>query len=567
MKVIIFCCVIFTCLPLLGQYTYDWSVSFGGNAWDQGRAITTDSLENIYTVGYFEGTADLDPGPAVQNFTSTSSQALFIQKFDPSGILLWAKAVTGGQIHGNSIDVDNDGNVVIVGHYGNTLDFDPGPSTYNLTSINSWDIFVLKLNNSGDFIWAKSIGGDWGEDRCFDLQLDGAGNVYFVGQFYGTADFDPGPSVYTLAGANGFWDSYIVKLDTNGDFLWAKNFGSSPYDSQATAICLDQANGVFIAGVYENTADFDPGAAVYSSTSNGAHDIYLVKLDTSGNFLWARTTGSTPDEKCFDMDIDANGSVCLTGQFIGTVDFDPGTGTQNLTAVDGAFDGDVFIQKIDNNGNFVWAKSFGSTSYDQGNAVSFTNEGNVVTTGQYYYVADFDPGPGVVSISGEGEMDIFISVLDSNGNYLWAENIGGADYEYSYGLTVSKQNAMIITGMYEQTVDFDPGPGTDTQTATSVGFGDAFIVKLNASSIGLDESQKGINMSVYPNPSSGKFLIQCDGTNNLMFSVYDCYGKTICYSKQVSTPYVIDLSMMDNGTYYCRLEINGEIKHLRLVRQ
>ena len=158
---------------------FNWAIGMGGVGNDGARAISTDAVENVYTIGYFAGTVDFDPGTGSFNLTS-NFQDLFISKLDVNGNFVWAKGINStSSIIGHSIIVDVAGNVYITGDFAGTVDFDPGTSTYNLTSAGNSDIFVSKLDANGNFVWAKSMGGI-DDDYPRSLAVDVDGNVYIV---------------------------------------------------------------------------------------------------------------------------------------------------------------------------------------------------------------------------------------------------------------------------------------------------------------------------------------------------------------------------------------------------
>jgi len=139
-------------------------------------------------------------------------------------ILDWAKSMGGTNLEESvSIAVDDSGNIYTTGYFQGTTDFDPGLGTFNLTSAGVQDIFISKLDASGNFVWAKSI-GEISTDIGYSIAIDVSGNVYTAGYFYGTADFDPGAGTFNLTSAGG-QDIFISKLDASGNFVWAKSMG------------------------------------------------------------------------------------------------------------------------------------------------------------------------------------------------------------------------------------------------------------------------------------------------------------------------------------------------------
>jgi len=393
--------------------------------------------------------------------------------------LKWAKSIGGTMDEsGSSINFDASGNVYSTGYFNGTVDFDPGASTFNLTASGGTNIYISKLDASGNFMWAKNMGGT-SNSGSYSIVVGPSGNVYCTGWFQGTVDFDPSSTgTYNLTAA-GSSDIFIVALDASGNFIWARNMGGT-LDDYATSIAIDASGNIYTSGAFQGTADFDPGSGVFNLTCIGTgsnYDIFISKLDVSGNFLWAKRMGGIGYNNSYSMVIDATGNVYTTGQFGGTADFDPGSGVFNLTAQGR----DIFISKLDSSGNFKWAKMLGGTGNDFGLGITVDGSGNVFTTGNFSGIVDFDPSTaGTFNLSSVGTTDIFISKLDASGNFVWAASLGGSSNETSYSIALDLSGNIYTTGVFSGTADFDPS-ATGTFNLTSAGSNDIFVSKLNAS--------------------------------------------------------------------------------------
>jgi hypothetical protein len=392
--------------------------------------------------------------------------------------LEWAKSFgKNSSDYGVSITVDASGNVYTTGRFQQTVDFDPGAGTNNLSSQGLTDAFIQKLDPSGNFLWAKSFGGT-SQDEGLSITVDASGNVYTTGWFSGTVDFDPGAGTNNHT-SQGSRDVFIQKLDPSGNFLWAKSFGGTS-DDYGNSITVDASGNVYTTGWFSGTGDFNPGAGTNNLTSQGSNDVFIQKLDPSGNFLWAKSFGGTSSNYGLSITVDASGNVYTTGKFSGTVDFDPGAGTNNLSSQGS---NDVFIQKLDPSGYFLWAKSFGGTSIDVAYSIALDASGNVYTTGDFKGTVDFDPGAGTNNLSSQvnnlnsQSVDVFIQKLDPSGNFLWAKSFGGNLDDYGWSITVDASGNVYTTGSFKGAADFDPGAGTNN--LSSQGSYDVFIQKMS----------------------------------------------------------------------------------------
>jgi hypothetical protein len=333
----------------------------------------------------------------------------------------WGRAWGGPEDEsdeGTAVTVDDDGNVYTTGIFWGTVDFDPDPITaYNLVSNGSEETFLSKFDPFGNFVWARA----WGSttfDAGFDVAVDGFGNVYVTGRFENTVDFDPDPiDEYPLTSYGGD-DAYLIKLDSSGNFVWATAWGGTSTE-YGYGIAIDSTGDLYITGNFRDTVDFDPGPGNYPLVSNGASDIYLLKLDSSGNFVWAGAWGGISFDNGYGVAVDGFGNVYVTGNYQETVDFDPDLVDEFLQTSIGFRD--VFLNKLDSSGNFVWACTWGGLSHEYGYGIAVDNPGNVYVTGAFNTTVDFDPDPvDEYPLTSNGSSDIFLSKFDSSGNFEWA---------------------------------------------------------------------------------------------------------------------------------------------------
>lgn len=451
-----------------------WVGTGGGTGLDRYTASTMDSLGNLYLVGNYAGTADLDPSFTIDNFTSIGSDEFFVTKLSNTGTYLWSKTFSNSPAcDGFSIALDGDLNILITGAFSGTVDFDPGPSIANLSSIGFTNIFVCKLDNNGNYIWAHKIGNSSPLDFGRAIDVDASNNVYISGSFGSTVDFDPGLGTYNLSNTSGNTDPFILKLSSSGDFNWALNFPTSG-SSSGYDIAINSLGEVYFAGGFFGSMEFDASGAGFSVSSFGSSDGFLAKYSSTGSFVWAKTIGGVEGDFSSAIELDLSGNVYVTGGFQETADFDPNAGVYNLFS---AGSRDVFVWKLSSDGDFIWAKRFGGTSHDAGGLIDVDSSGNVYTTGRYRSTpADFDPGIGVANISSNGAHDIYISKLDSSGNFLCVETIGGAGWDYPFSLLVNQNSEVIISGYFSITVDFDPSIAVNNISST--GNYDYFVMNL-----------------------------------------------------------------------------------------
>lgn len=401
-------------------------------------------------------------------------------------VLEYVSTMSGGNIGAEDMAMDAAGNTYAVGSIFGTADFDPGPGTYNLTAAGSYDVFVSKMDASGNLVWARILGGSK-YDQGFGIAVDPSGNVYTTGRFIGTADFDPGAATYNLTAPGvGYSNIFISKLNSNGDFVSALSIGNTTEDV-GESISVDASGNVHVLGTFSNTVDFDPGTGSFNLSGNNSQ-IFILKINTGGGFIWARAITGLYQSYPQAITLDPAGNVYTTGSwYASTMDFDPGPGVYTLTPA--ASSTDMFISKLDINGNFVWAKRIGGIYTDEGEDIELDNSGNVLITGKYAATVDFDPGAGVSDMTAaEPTGDIFLLKLANDGTYVWSKTMGGvgmtpfsSNENRGQAITSDAAGNIFITGKFSSLGDFDPGPGVVTLNANSTGYTDLFISKFDAS--------------------------------------------------------------------------------------
>ena len=351
---------------------------------------------------------------------------------EATGNYLWVKYIPL-VTYTNAMVIDGTANIYICGSYqGTNVDFDPSASTAYLTSsTGSTDIFMAKYHANGNYLWARSIGASAGE-VANDIQVDGSGNLYLLGDYSGTVDFDPGALTCNRTPVGGV-DGFLAKYDTNGNMLWANSIGSTGTENFREAFV--NATGIAFTGYYNLTADFDAGAGVANLTAAGSYDAFVAKVDANGNYVWAKWFSGPGSDGGVALTVDAAGNVYFTGSAnltnsvsVGSIDMDPGPGIALLTPA--AWQTQVFMARLDATGNYVWAKLLALNAADVD--IRLDVYGRVFIAGDYVTGSspiDMDPGAGVANLTviGGGFTPLYNHVLarfDANGSYQWAGVFG-----------------------------------------------------------------------------------------------------------------------------------------------
>ncbi len=402
-----------------------WANGAGGASSDRGRAIATDPDGNCYITGTFIGSVTF----GATNLTSSGSDDIFIAKLDPYGNWIWVKRAGGADVDaGYGIDTDAEGNCYITGYFQGTA----GLGGINLVSNGASDVFIAKLDTNGNWLWANNAGGT-GTDIGNAISTDTDGNCFAAGYYQGTATF--GYNSYT---SNGSYDIFIAGLDTYGNWLWAKSAGGSSTDV-AYGVSADADGNCFITGSFMSDASF--GSTNLSSL--GSADIFIAKLDSDSDWLWATRAGGNGSDTGNGIATDLSGNCYIAGTFSGTAGF----GSTNITSAGGA---DIIITKLDPNGDWLWAKRAGGSSADTGYSVASDASGNCYITGFFSGTAAF----GETNLTSSGANEIFSSKLDTVGNWLWVNRAGGSSLDIGYAIATDPNGNCYITGTIVGTATF-----------------------------------------------------------------------------------------------------------------
>lgn len=516
---------------------------------------------------------------------------------------IWADNA-GGLYDDCSYDVasDNDGNSYITGEFRNTATF----GSIELVSQGYVDVFIAKLDSNGNWLWAICAEGTETE-KGYGISVDSAGNSYIIGNFQGTAAF----GTYSITSVDNN-DVFIAKADSDGNWLWAKRCGASWGNSIAT----DEDGTCYITGYFSITSSGDFGSTTLTSLGN--YDIFTAKLDTDGNWLWAVQAGSQDEDYAWGISTDNNGNSYITGYFYtAVVSHICYFGSIELISASGY---DIFVAKLDANGNWLWAVNEGDDNHDysyeistNSNGVSFiigeqslpsaiggnnmsyngtyvasidssgnwlwaaeTNGtaercgqdlccddfGNCYATGYFYGEANFGP----FTLDGwNTTADTFTAKLNSNGDWLWAIHTNNATNDRGYGIAVDEFGSCYVAGDFQYTFNWG------SNSFSSNGGWDVFIEKLgNDTAVENENIPFNIEFSNYPNPFNPSTTIEFSIQNNSQvdLSIYNIKGqkiKTLTNNEFQKGSHSIIWNGDDefgnsvgSGIYYYKLKVNGK---------
>jgi hypothetical protein len=511
----------------------------------------------------------------INTLTSEGGDDIFILKLDADCKFIWARSI-GGSLSDvcGAMDIDQSGSgtVYITGFFHGLADFDPGTDTFYMQSKANADLFILALNKSGEFIWARSVGGSGNENgRAIKTSLNSNGNIYISGAFQNTVDFDPGPEEAFLK-SNGSYDMFLLCLDLDGHYKWVRSFGGTGQDfGTALAIASGASEELLLVGGFSGTVDFATRVGSEKKTSLGPQDIFISRYHSNGDLLWTKTLGGLTSEYATSLTMDPKNSndICIAGFFQGNVDFDPGTGVFNKTSNGSQ---DLFLLSLDDSGLFKWVYTAGGAGLESVASIGVDPSGNgdVYGTGYFQQIVNFNPGPDSLKLISAGSYDMFLLKLDSTGKFQWVKSAGGSSLETGSSLNIGKNSEVYVCGdFYSSPVTFDSLTVTNTNSASSTS--DIFIAALNKPNILNFATPIFSNIEIYPVPASDvlhiNFKDDYSDLKALSVHVYDYNGKIKQnFTLDTSSKNVkIDISRLLSGFYILEIIMNHGIIQRKIL--
>ena len=337
------------------------------------------------------------------------------------------------------IALDATGNLYVIGYFRGDLTL--GGTTFSSVG-DSFDLFVVKLDPQGVVLWGTVLGDD--EDQFGrKLQLTDSGDVLVAGWFNGELAFEPASPLQ----ANG-QDGFVALLDgASGKPTWSASIGGPDNQSGGQMVrdlAIDSTGGVIVGGWFAGSIDFGSGT---TTPSAGFNDAFVAKYSGAGGFQHARTFGDANGDGVYGLAVDNDDNILITGYYYGTLEFDG-------TALPTAESADLFIAKLDNDADPIWAKGFGGQWEQFPRGIAVDSNGSVVIAG-YYHGA---PNLGGADLINNDDWECFVAKYDDDGNHLWSGGFGDDANQYLFDVAVDSNDNVITTGYFGGSIDFGGGP-------------------------------------------------------------------------------------------------------------
>ncbi|HVZ37774.1 MAG TPA: T9SS type A sorting domain-containing protein [Candidatus Kapabacteria bacterium] len=532
MSILVFTLLLAMAAGHAGAQTWAFAERAGGSGNDYGDHVAVDAAGNSYAIGEFQGSAQFDTvtlaGPGIWK--------LFLAKYNPAGRIVWATVVayttgTGSDIYGSAIVLDAAGNIYIGGRFvagvtfaGDTLRTSRGPT----------DMLLVKVNNAGGVVWARTPGGaatgSYGEDGISSIGLDSGGNPYITGYYNKDAEFDTIALASTLA-----YEAFVAKYDSAGHALWARSGGGIGALHLGLGIAVDGGGNCIVSGKFFNTLSF--GGFTFDA-GDAEQKAFIAKFDRDGTVLWAKEIGSGGYYGAGeDIAADAEGNVYVCGQFRSTISF----GTTEHTFSNGLSYA-ALIVKYDGGGNYLW--SMQSTGADQAvhlAGICVDRDGSIFAAGSFSGTMDL----GSAHLSSPAPNNSAFAVhMNAQGTTITAAQISGNASASAGDVAPSGNGSCTIIGIFTDTIGIGPF------RLGSAGANDIMLARLESAGASVKQPEpSGSEVpALYPNPAAEFVHLQDAGTAERV-QIFSARGMLVRESVYTGS---IDLRGLPAGLYLIR---------------
>ncbi len=429
--------------PLIIDPVLVYSTYLGGSGREQAFDVAVDSAGNAYVTG-FTSSLNFPVTPAVYQSVNTGGNDVFVSKLNAAGDGLVYSTYLGGKGSDRNygIAIDDTGNAYVAG-YTNSTDFPTTAGAYQTVFQGIDDVFITKINASGNALLYSTYLGGSGREQCLDVAVDSAGNTYVTGYTL-SADFPATAGAYQTV-ANGNQELFITKLNAAGSGLVYSTYLGGASNDVALSIALDNTGNAYVAG-YTSSSDFPTVTGAYQGGfSGGNYDVFVSKINSTGSGLvYSTYLGGSSDDVGNHLVVDSAGNTYVTGYTL-SADF-PTTVGAYQTNIGGSYD--AFITKINPSGNGLTYSTFlGGSAFDYGNAIAVDSAGNSYVTGETASANFPTEGQPLQGSFAGGICDIFLSELTPSGaGLLHSTYLGGYAGDHGFALALDSVGNSYIVG-------------------------------------------------------------------------------------------------------------------------
>lgn len=539
---------------------WQWAKSAVSGSFSRGSAISSDRQGDFFVTGSFYDSVSFDSFKLQGNKVGD----VFIAKYASDGSALWASKLgiknVSASLPANC--TDSKGNLYVTGSVQN-------PNYPNADTTKGF--LLAKYNTSGALLSVFNLASYSWQYSCRAVAVDASKNIVIAGSFKGSITL----GTTTFTSSVGYFDGFVVKLDSTGNVKWAKQLIGLRND-EMKAVSIDKFGHVCVTGFFNNSATLGN----ITVNSNAADDIFVAKYDQDGNEMWARNAGSNQTgvrpESGNGISNDSAGNIYVTGNYSWNAYF----GTKYITG--NGTSNDIFMVKYNPDGLLQWVRSGQGARSKEGRSITTDAIGNSFITGTFVGKVTFDKGTGTADslltiLSSDGSIgynEIYVVKYDTDGKLAWITTpkgpAEGNDNNYGNGICLGNNNTIYTTGEYTSRITF----GTTFFGIKAENRIKAYVAMISDNTVtGIANSTlANLPLSVYPNPSDGNMTISVDPSQNALLekiSVFDMTGRLV-YSETANNQSLtqdIKLGKIETGAYTLQLVFaNGVINKKVIIK-
>ncbi len=505
-----------------------WDFSYGGLSHDDSKVLIQTSDK-----GYLLGGSSISGISGDKSDSCRGNWDYWIIKTDSVGVKQWDKTFGGAEEDAIGAMMETPSAYFIAG--SSQSDSSGDKNCYNYGSSDFW---LVKIDKNGNKIWDKNYGGNL-SDQCFSMIQTNDGNILMAGVSESDVGFDKSDS------CRGNYDYWIIKIDSLGNRIWDKTFGGSQIDALLSVVPINDS-GFLLCGWSWSDESGDKSQASFGQT-----DMWVIKIDSVGNKIWDKIYGGSNFEQLSSA-IGMNDST-----YILFGDSRSGISGNKTQATCGTNFSDFWVVTIDNSGNIIWDKDYGSSNVEESGSIAITNDNCILLTGRSYSQANCSKTENNL-----GEEQMWAIKIKSDGTKIWDKTLFTTGHdEGGFGLQ-GTDNSFLFFGT-------TPAGIGGYKSEPSNGGDDYWIINFEDTTAitNVQELSQQPIVSVFPNPFEDGFSFRIYNSSYeiINLSVYDMMGREMEAINNI-TENTIAGKNLGKGIYIIELRNEEKLQRLKIVK-
>ncbi|MDX2361559.1 MAG: T9SS type A sorting domain-containing protein [Crocinitomicaceae bacterium] len=608
--------VTFLFISSISHSQNEWHYTFPSSEHSSYRSIETDNNGNILVGGSFKGEVIFDSSVTTPENSVNNTDDCLLQKFDSAGNLLWTNTWGGVGLDAVTwVECDTSNNIYAFGVFSDTVDLDPGINTVIVGSDpnGTWGSFISKFDPQGNLIWVKTFENIRIEKGAVQIEND---QIIAIGSFRNTADFDPGASLSELSTVQYSAESFVLKLNMSGDFMWVKHITNNAFTYLREDLSVDNEGNAYVCLSFNNTIEHSPfnqgntfiGLGQFSSDTDGI----IIKYSPAGVHLFSMHVSSIGRVSLNNIAVDYNNGLYISGRLGDVLDVGFGANQYTFPSVNGYR---MFLMKLDSLNGIEWVNDYESN--DNHSILDIEIDSNFLYSSGWIIDTLYISNNTVATHYNDGA---YAAIYDLNGELQWIKSLSGP-WGFANAIDYDNFGNIAIAGVFNQSInlEFSGNSSIYTTNGTNDCFiktmencqvSDHFIIESNGilqssgdsgqyqwincdsgvfmvgetnsnftplsnGSYSVQIEQNGCQstsecfdfgtfgiseftnyqLRVFPNPNSGEFIVEFNSPiGEVPYIIYNIFGKIVSEGQLVEQSQKIQLTHTPKGVYFFKTD-------------